>query len=68
MNLKLKSEDLGFTARILDSTGVSFLRLDTGDGGFVWYYATPAGWLLSDDEDAPKLEASLKDFDKEKLQ
>ena len=67
MNLKLKSEDLGFTARILDSTGVSFLRLDTGDGGFVWYYATPDGWLLAGN-DAQELEASLKDFDKEKLQ
>lgn len=68
MNLELKSEDKNFSARILDSTEASFLRLDTGDGGFVWYYATRAGWLLADSEDAPKLEASLKEFDKEKLQ
>lgn len=68
MNLELKSEDKNFSARILDSTEGSFLRLDTQDGGYVWYFATRAGWSLSDPDDAQELEESLQSFDKEKLQ
>lgn len=68
MNLELKSEDRNFSARILDSTEGSFLRLDTMDGGYVWYYATRAGWSLSDPDDADELEESLQSFDKENTQ